>query len=213
MDFKIRDQLVDGLGPWVWPTEDEGAWEGPVSDWEESHKKTILQLCPQDKRRVAIQAGGNCGLYPVLLSKIFETVYTFEPDPENFKFLVENCKKHMCTNVFAINAAFGATDRTVEMVRHTNLNVGMHQVNDAVEGSVAMIRLDCINLDFDLIDLIWFDIEGYEWYALNGCEGILKQTQPVFGLERADQKCIDYLAGYGYNMAVLSKMDAFIKKQ
>lgn len=37
-----------------------------------------------DKKDVIIQAGGNAGYYVMQYAKIFNRVYTFEPDPINF---------------------------------------------------------------------------------------------------------------------------------
>ena len=67
---------------WVWPIADVRGW--PVIREEVAHIGEILAHVPADRRRVAVQAGGNCGLMVRPLADAFETVLTFEPHPRRF---------------------------------------------------------------------------------------------------------------------------------
>ena len=64
-----------------------------------------VTLCP--KRRLVVQAGGNIGAWPTWLSKKFDQVHTFEPEPTNYKCLVHNTEK--LPNVLAYNEALSDT--------------------------------------------------------------------------------------------------------
>src|SRR4051812_41824122 len=99
-DLEVRDG-------WLWPKSDVELWKR-ARDYSVLEK--ALQHCTQ--RRVAIQAGGACGTYPLWLSQYFETVYTFEPDPVNFTCLVANCQQ---ANVVKIQAALGLAKGCGEM--------------------------------------------------------------------------------------------------
>ena len=60
-----------------------------MADWN-AHYDLIMSYVPNKK--TVIQAGGNCGLYARLYATVFDSVFTFEPDPINFSCLAENCK-------------------------------------------------------------------------------------------------------------------------
>ena len=85
---KIREDIIDGCGNWIWPKLDTGAWNGPSREWGEHHKPNVLKYV--SNFTTVIQAGGNCGLYPRLYANMFNWVYTFEPEPMNFYCLVQN---------------------------------------------------------------------------------------------------------------------------
>ena len=77
-----------------------------------SHRNKLLKHIPVNRRRDVVCAGGNQGLYPRLLSEIFENVYTFEPDPLSFHCLAANCQK---SNIVKIQAALGRERGLVQM--------------------------------------------------------------------------------------------------
>jgi FkbM family methyltransferase len=201
---KLRPESIDGVGPWVWPANDTGAWDGPVDDWVRSHRVVLHTL---KKRKIAIQAGGNCGLYPALMSQMFEEVFTFEPDAQNFYFLRQNTDRF--ENVYALPYALGDTNRTVSMTRLSDQNVGMHIINEN-PGDVTMIRIDDVSLGENVeIDLIWLDLEGYEYLALIGAKETIGKHLPMIGVERATPAIIELLRPYGYKKFTDSMMDTF----
>ncbi len=72
----------------LWPVEDRGA-----ADVLFSQVSSLARVYPHVRKfEVAVQAGGNCGLWPRELGQKFETVYTFEPDPVNFRCLCTTCR-------------------------------------------------------------------------------------------------------------------------
>lgn len=202
---KIRTDVIDGFGPWKWPERDTGAWDGPVSDWK-SHKETISVL---KNKRTAIQAGGCCGLYPVLLSGMFDEVMTFEPDDKNFYFLEQNIKC-LSPHINTSKVALGNENKFVAMSAFDETNVGTHTVNENI-GPIEMIRLDsflerAVNEE---IDLIWYDLEGYELKALQGSIETIKKHRPMIGAERPTEALEAFLFGLDYEKFTKSEMDVF----
>jgi hypothetical protein len=93
-------------GDLLWPADDVEclrAARAQVADLE-----MVYPYCKGFK--VAVQAGGNCGVWPAALSKRFEFVYTFEPDPVNFRCLCANAPYE---NVYKFNAALGKFHETI----------------------------------------------------------------------------------------------------
>lgn len=125
--------------------------------------------------RVAIQAGGNCGVWPKEMSRKFGAVYTFEPDPLNFMCLAANVPEQ---NVFKLNAALGDARELVDLDREAG-NIGAHQVGGT--GSIPTLQID--DLGLGVCDLIYLDIEGFELKALRGAGRTLETCRPVVAIE------------------------------
>ncbi len=155
----------------LWPVEDTetiAMLHLMVPDIE-----VVLEHCR--KFRVVVQAGGNCGVWPEKLGKRFDTVYTFEPDPVNFRCL---CANAPAENIYKFNAALGCKHGGVDLVRDPK-RVGAHYVKG--DGPIPTMRID--DLMLDVCDLIYLDIEGYEWFALAGAVDTIHRCRPVIVLE------------------------------
>lgn len=124
---------------------------------------------------VAVQAGGNCGIWPKALGEKFGAVYTFEPDPVNFRCL---CANAPAENVFKFNAALGDKHRQIGLVARPD-NCGAHYVAEI--GNIPMLRID--DIDLDECDLIYLDVEGFELNALRGAATTISKCHPVIVAE------------------------------
>lgn len=202
----IRETEVDGVDNWLWPASDNGAWTGPVKDWTDSHRDKIKKYCK--KFNSCVMAGGNCGLYPRLLSHLFAHVYTFEPDALNFHCLVNNCQY---PNIFKFNAALGDSRRLVELNRPTMKNVGMHKIEEEGGGHIQMLMLD--DFTFYSLDLLHLDVEGHEMQVFIGGSATIAHHKPVIFAENGHRYCKDYLEALGYKYMENSASDAvFVHK-
>ncbi len=155
----------------LWPTTDVGA--AAVLFAQAGDLNTVYKHCRNFD--VAIQAGGNCGIWPKAMGEKFRVVYTFEPDPINFRCLCANAPGE---NIFKYNASLGDKHVTTSLKLRPD-NVGAHQVDGA--GDIPMLRID----DFALsaCDLIYLDIEGFEFEALLGADETIKRFKPVIVVE------------------------------
>jgi FkbM family methyltransferase len=194
-----RNEDSNGLSDWLWIKGETGVWEGPTENWPEHIK---LWLSHVRNRRVVVQAGGACGMYPRLFSSIFERVYTFEPDPLSFHCLVNNCQTD---NVIKLNAALGEENRLIQLDRSNKTNVGMHKIDQGATGFIPMLTID--NLNLDACDLIQLDIEGYEYGALAGAFMTISQFKPVISCENGSSKILDFLSPLGYRQVGTSHAD------
>ena len=170
----LIEQKPSGL--W-WPKKDTN-----YRDCQFEIKNPLLISKHCKNHNVVVQAGGRCGTYPILYSKIFNKVYTFEPEALNFYCLKKNITED---NIVFKNACLGNESKFVDVklpkkaTEKKGINVGTYQVSG--EGNIPMILIDSIDLKF--CDLIHLDIEGYEGYALEGALNTIKKFQPVICLE------------------------------
>lgn len=133
-------------------------------------------------RKVAVQAGGNLGLFPKRLAEEFAMVYTFEPDAELFACLEHNAPE---PNIVPVRAALGDSNDPVALAcrRRDESNRSVHEglTHVAGAGDIPQVRLD--ELDLHAVDLIYLDIEGYELHALKGAEQTILRYRPTIALE------------------------------
>ncbi len=140
--------------------------------------------------RTVVQAGGAMGIWPKYMSRKFQTVYTFEPTPASFRACVANNQAEL--NVFAFNCGLGAcADHVTIGSPDSPTNYGAFHVQPK-PGSIPIMSLD--DFEFDNVDLLMLDIEGYELYALLGAKETIERCKPVIVLE--DKLACTRLFGY-----------------
>jgi FkbM family methyltransferase len=124
---------------------------------------------------VAVQAGGNCGIWPKALGDRFRFVYTFEPDAMNFRCL---CANATAANIFKFNAALGKERGCIDLARNPK-RVGSHHVEG--NGPIPTLLVDDLRLS--VCDLIYLDVEGFEKNVLEGATDTIDRCRPVIAVE------------------------------
>lgn len=119
------------------------------------------------------------------------TVYTFEPNPENYKAALATININSLNNIKIFN--FGLSDKKQnKMLKTKDGNLGMgprSEVNDLGDTEILVDKLD--NIIKTPISAIHLDIEGYEFAALLGGREIIKKYRPDIILE-IDERAVDY---------------------
>lgn len=156
----------------LWPAADVGA-AAAIDDVAEL--ETACRHCTDFG--VAVQAGGCCGVWPRALGERFRAVYTFEPDPVNFRCLAANAPAE---HVYKFNAALGGIHRVCDLDRRPE-NVGAHRLADAPGGRIPTLRID--DLALPRCDLVCLDVEGTELAALQGAAETIGACRPVILIE------------------------------
>jgi FkbM family methyltransferase len=187
---KLMDKIELRQG-WYWPKSDTEYWEHC-----EDYPDVPVELSNfVENKGVAIQAGGNVGLYIKEYSKIFNTVYTFEPDPLNFLCLNLNCDTE---NVIKIQSCLGF-ERQLHSLEVNDENVGcthiynnkdMHPKTKYLTSPLPTLTID--DLGLPSCDLIALDIEGFEYFALLGAVKTIDKCRPVICVEWVDRWAARY---------------------
>src|SRR6056300_656195 len=185
--------LVFGFGPWKWPKEadprqnTDATFRIIARSFVEQVNSEILANIPEDNRKVVMQCGGHAGIYPFLLSNMFETVYTFEPDPINFFCLTNNCQRE---NIIKFQAAL-SNKNGIQKFEKTSGNTGQHRL----AGDDAWPKLKVINtfdvrtmtvdsFDIEQLDMLIIDAEGYSLDILEGAKETLKRSNTFVLFEK-----------------------------
>ena len=182
-DRPVPDEIAGVLGTSLyWQKTDTGAWglwnsDGPIQELYVYGARWVA-LNAEDNRRVCIQAGANQGMYPKFYSNFFEKVYTFEPDPDNYKCVEKNCGS--VDNIVIQRAALGTGGPPLHLIKADNRNTGMHRTfNSEMNGSFEVPQISIDSLELDNVDLIHLDIEQFEETALRGAIDTIERCKPV----------------------------------
>jgi FkbM family methyltransferase len=128
-----------------------------------------------------IDVGANIGTVTLLASALIGnsgTVYSIEPHPKTFNYLQENLKFNNTNNVVSFNLAIGDKNSTIgfsdkksddqNQVTFSNTNL-----------TVPLKKLDDLDIQEDIIDLLKIDSMGFEKFVLLGSKNILEKTRCI----------------------------------
>jgi FkbM family methyltransferase len=107
------------------------------------------------------------------------TVLAFEAHPKTFQYLESNVKLNNLTNVKLFHNALGEKKGKVTFSDNDadDQNSVIFNSNSGI--SVDVTVLDDFTEDFEKIDLLKIDVEGYELFVLQGAEETLQKTKCI----------------------------------
>lgn len=166
---------------------------------------TKLMLSKIKEGDVVLDIGANIGYYAVLFAeKTGKTgkVIAIEPDPINFEILQKNIKENKLFNVVAVQAAVGNENKKMEIFKSKE-NFGDHRMwnqnplpdkpeSPLKEGGqfrkskeVFCRRLDDLlkELEYQKIDFIKMDVQGFESLVVKGGEKVIEKNKPIIFFE------------------------------
>ena len=131
-----------------------------------------------------LDVGANIGLYTLLLARLAGEaghVFAFEPEPNLFSVLCENCAANNAVNITPFQCAAGAANGRATFQRAT-FNSGDNRLGDARSGAesieVEVARLDEV-LPVQTVQFIKLDVQGHELAALTGMAHLLEASPDV----------------------------------
>jgi FkbM family methyltransferase len=145
---------------------------------------------------VVVDLGANIGYFTLLAAKLVGEngkVFSFEPEPQNFNYLIRNIELNNYQNVFAYQKAIadkvGKTKLyicTYDSGHHTiNQSEGIEAYRLGRAGETKEIEIDLVTLDSfladktDKVDIVKIDVEGAEALAIDGMREILKKNRDI----------------------------------
>jgi len=198
--------------------------------WAESKGVKELKIVTPHltNSRVCLDIGAHIGATAIKYSKIFDTVYSFEPTSYLYDLLEENTKDFK--NIISFNVAVSNADGKVQIYennKNSESNVVVHDDTlpliksrlgnkfSAEPKEVTSKAID--NYKFDNVDFIKIDVERYTIPVIEGMIKTLENNSPVIQVEVEDvasitsrtQKLLNTL---GYQVYHKSKYDWFYKK-
>jgi len=141
------------------------------------------------KRGNVLVVGAHIGTHAIALSRDCRRLVAIEANPYTFEFLKANILLNECSNIETHNIAAGERRRKIEFLVN-RANSGGSKRGPLKEAKAAYvydkpetIKIDAVPLDSLLgarsFDLILMDIEGSEYFALKGMQGMLARTKAL----------------------------------
>lgn len=163
-------QIVKRDDGFYWPADD--TWCHKVIHSEVSDSDAAVALCKG--KNLALQAGGNVGVWAAHLARQFTQIVTAEPDATNYECL----KRNIPANVLPWRAGLGAEPGSIGMTLVPG-NAGAHYLGGS--GDIPIITIDSLGLP--TCDFLCLDVEGSEPAALRGAEQTIRKYKPVIMFE------------------------------
>ncbi len=160
------------------------------------HEETTTNLFKKTIKKgdTIVDLGANIGYFTLLAAKLTGRegkVYSFEPEPKNYNYLLKNIKLNNYDNVLAIQKAVSDKNGKTKLYicehdtgHHTiNQYGGIENYKPNTNNKENFIEIDTIILDDflrnkeKLVDVIKMDIEGAEMLALSGMGETIKRNK------------------------------------
>lgn len=189
-----NEQRIQVFGKWMYVD----LWDSAVATnlfvnrvWEPEETNVIRGLLREGD--VFVDIGANIGYFTLLASDAVGStgkVFAFEPDPRNFRLLRKNVETNRCKNVKLEAKAIMEACKPLTL-HLSNINFGDHRVyashDDAMYNHGAQrseVQVEGITLDGYLpagsrVDFVKMDIQGAEYFALQGMKRVLLENHDV----------------------------------
>ncbi len=172
-----------------------GSWLMWHGGWQRREIETAVTVLSAAGRlpadAVFVDIGAHIGTHTIyaLRTGRFARAVAFEPEPRNAALLARNLEANgLAHAAIVVPKAAGAAPGIGELHLHPR-NTGAHAIDEppSVDGlaslSVPVARVDdeleALGLAFDMIGLVWVDVEGYEPQVLDGLERLIARSVPI----------------------------------
>ena len=146
----------------------------------------LKQFCQANTRVLLL--GAHLGSLAIPFSKFVEHMTIFEANPDTYKLLSINLTLNGCTNVDAFNFAASDKFEKLEFVLNTVNSGGskrlpLHRDQMYFQDNPKVLTVPAVKLDDFLLgkkyDIIFMDIEGSEYFAMQGMPQLMSQAKVV----------------------------------
>lgn len=167
---------------------------------------------------VAIDCGANIGVHTIEWAKMLYgkgSVVAFEPQEHVYYALCGNIALNNCFNVSAYNSAVGDEGKLIDMPKpnyfrpssfgsmEIKQHDGSENIGQALTSTTKVEQVTLDTLPLQRVDFIKIDVEGMEFEALSGGNGLIEKFKPQMLIEiiKIDrEKMREKLVTMGYDV-------------
>lgn len=147
--------------------------------YDYNNMKLILDISGFD-RLSYFDIGANKGIYSLLVSEnTTNSVYSFEPHPITYRYLLDNISLNKRTNINTFNFALGTSNDKLRFTDVAGSSTNMI-VSDSEKKSIEVdvVALNSFVQEHNVIPThIKIDVEGFEYEVLKGSLNFLKEVK------------------------------------
>jgi len=158
-------------------------------------------------RRVFIDIGTNLGTYSIPASKVYKTVYSYEPNNSLARLLRASNIKNINVREIALSNYKGEAKLDIPHDQNNNPQPAQASIVKKGVGNGEIVRVTTLDSEkIDNVDVIKIDVEGAEFDVLSGAQNLIEKNKPVLIIELEERhhqgrKLADMLEevmNYGY---------------
>jgi FkbM family methyltransferase len=157
--------------------------QGLYNDWEYKVLESIIS-----KESDVLIVGAHIGTHTVRLSRHCRSIIAIEANPKTFQFLKANLLLNECANVTAHGVAASNRAEKIRFLLSRDNSAGSKRMPLTVHPTYVYddpetIEIDAVPLDTLIgpraFELVLLDIEGSEYFAMQGMQGILASARTL----------------------------------
>jgi FkbM family methyltransferase len=150
-----------------------------------SEIQLVKRLLDSTKARSAVVIGAHIGSLLVPISRMVEEIFAFEANPHTYDLLHKNLLINEVANVSLFNIAVAEKTGTLEFLASLDNSGGSKRMPKNKADGYFYDQPECIEVRCELldnvipnknIDLMFVDIEGSEFFAFQGGQKTLRNT-------------------------------------
>jgi FkbM family methyltransferase len=121
------------------------------------------------------------------------SVVSFEPSPKNIPYLISNLNQNRYSGATVVPIGLGDEAGFAEFIDIPGFGAGSHVKSsadhpDAINVNTVTIKIETLDnyfskVNYERLDLIKIDAEGYELNVIAGCKNVFKKFKPLVIIE------------------------------
>ena len=190
-------QSRDGQTYWIESGDTLYAQRLQSGQYQRSNWTFAQSILPQFRNCIDIGSNNACNAVNYALE--FEWVECFEPTPLAQQLWHNTVRDNGVSNVTLHTEALAEYSGTTEIITHQynggHNHLAHYDKNPRADRSrlgrntveVTVNRLD--DYEFERVDFVKIDVEGYEWFVLQGAQATIARERPLLQLEIVANQC------------------------
>jgi len=197
-------------------------------DWQKLPEITLLSTSRLRSGATVFNIGAHQGLIALMLARAVSPsgkVVAVDPHPVNIELIRENAilnEQHM---IQTIQAAVGEVSGTAHFGGHLNDRLAISSDDMSIGMDVRVVCMDDLCNEHGNPDVVFLDVEGFEWSVLQGARRLIEvghtdwfvEVHVNTGLEAFGKSAAEVLAFFPddrFNLFVASEsLRDFVKKE
>lgn len=190
---------------WLPTGEQDKIMTGNGVSYQANKFNAVIKRIPPDRRKRAIDIGAHCGLWTTQMGRFFSAVECFEPVPVHIQCWKKNIGWKLSCHLHEVALGEKQGEAVIKYIEGMS---GRSRIDPKGDIHCPVKRLD--DYQFQDVDFIKVDVEGYELFALRGGEQTILEHKPLIIVEQKPQHggdyglsataAVDYLIGLGMKM-------------
>lgn len=136
------------------------------------YEPNLTGLLCNIRGKIFLDIGSHMGYYAWLLSKNFDRVFAFEPNPTNYQMLANTIRFGKLKNVKPVKTAL--SDREGTATLYYSPRSGNQSLLGREQQRGFLVKTTTLDsLAGEPVDLVKIDVEGAEWMVVKGGEKVL----------------------------------------